>query len=595
MSDLNAQNWPEARSPYDNQAAQETAEGLLSNLTLEEKAAQVIIGDISTVSPKDLADCPLGAILNGGDASPGGDRRASPEAWLQLADAFWAASTGREGAQIPVLWGTDAVHGHNNLFGAILYPHNIGLGAAADADLIARIAAATAEDVRITGQDWIFAPTLAVAQNPRWGRFYESYSSAPEVIAAFATAYVTAAQRPIGGDDDIALLATAKHFVGDGGTTDGVDQGDTVCSEAELARLHGAGYPPSIAAGVHTVMASYNSWNGEKLHGVKYLLTDVLKGRMGFDGFVVGDWNGHAQVEGCTESSAAPVLNAGVDMLMAPEHWRELRDNIVGQVQAGEISSERLDDAVRRVLTVKARTGFLSAPRPSERPLAGASAKLSSPEKRSLAEEAVQKSLVLLKSERDVLPLRPSGRYLIIGDGASQLNKQMGGWSLSWRGYDTQNDDFPQAVSIAQGVIDQCSEEGAVELCVEGETNLSNFDAAIVVFGEEPYAEWFGDRKSLDFESKSLPLIHKFRDAGVPVVGVFLSGRPLQVCDAIDACDAFIAAWLPGTEGGGVAKALFGVPAPGGGEAFVGRLPFEWPARDGGVRWPRGYGLSSRS
>ncbi len=582
--DLWPQYVPASESPEEKTILDE----YIAQMTIFEKVAQMIIADISQVQPEELSEIPLGAILNGGDTSPYGERHALPETWLALADKYWLASSTRDGSKVPVLWGTDAVHGHNNLYGAILFPHNIGLGAARDPDLITRIAKATAEDVRITGQDWIFAPTLAVAQDPRWGRFYESYSSDPDLIALYAASFVKGLQSPLG---DIYTLATAKHFVGDGGTQGGVDQGNTACTEDILVRQHGLVYLPAIREGVATIMASYSSWFGEKLHDSQYLLTDILKDRLGFDGFVVGDWNGHEQVAGCSQDNAARVINAGVDMIMAPEAWRALHTNTVKQIEIGDISIERINDATRRILRVKLRSGLLHAPRPSARYLAGETTRLQSEDRRALAHEAVQKSLVLLKGDPDTFTSSAHGRFLICGDAATHINRQLGGWSLTWRGNGTTNEDFPHSCTIATGLQGKIEANGGVcdiigDEKFEPSHNDAKYDAAFVIIGEEPYAEWFGDREDLRFHSNSFKLMQQLKAQGIPIITVFLSGRPLAVCELIDISDVFVAAWLPGTEGEAVADMFF---KDGGRVKFTGKLPFDWPSNDGGIRWPIGH------
>jgi beta-glucosidase len=299
--------------------------------------------------------------------------------------------------------------------GSTLFPHNIGLGAANDPDLIRRIGQVTALEVRVTGQDWTFAPTLAVVRDDRWGRTYESYSENSALVASYAGAMIEGLQGVYGTPEwlgDAHVIATAKHFIGDGGTVRGVDQGDNRDSEADLAAIQGAGYPPAIESGVLSVMASFNSWHGEKVHGHRGLLTDILVQRLGFEGFVVGDWNGHGQVEGCTAVSCAQSFNAGVDMFMAPDSWRELHASLLGQVRSGEVAMERLDEAVARILRVKVRAGLLDAPRPSQRPYAGEFERLGSPEHRAVAREAVRRSMVLLKNEGSVLPIAGSSRVL---------------------------------------------------------------------------------------------------------------------------------------------------------------------------------------
>ena len=365
--------WPEVPDAGLVDAAVETRiTALVAAMSIEEKVGQTIQADIGSIRPEDLRRYPLGSVLAGGNSGPGNDDRAPREAWLELAQAFYEVSTeDRPGhTPIPVIFGVDAVHGHNNVFGATLFPHNIGLGAARDPDLIRRIGEATGRELAATGVDWTFAPTVAVARDDRWGRAYESYSEEPEVVASYARAVVEGLQGAHGGDVGLEpgrTVSSVKHYLGDGGTQDGRDQGDTRVSEAELIRIHNAGYPPAIAAGALTVMASFSGWNGEKVTGHHGLLTDALKDRMGFDGFVVSDWNAQGQVAGCTNDSCAQAFNAGIDMFMAPDSWRGLYDNTLAQVRSGEITMARLDDAVRRILRVKIKAGLLDNPAPRDR------------------------------------------------------------------------------------------------------------------------------------------------------------------------------------------------------------------------------------
>ena len=386
----------------------------------------------------------------------------------------------------------------------------------------------------------------------------------------------------LGTDDFLGpdrIIATAKHFVGDGGTVDGRDQGDNRSSEADFRDLHAAGYPPAIAAGVQTVMATFNSFHGRKLHGYREMLHDVLVGRMGFDGFVVGDWNGHGQVEGCSPVTCAASFNAGLDLFMAPNSWQELYANTLQQVRQGLIAEERLDEAVTRILRVKLRAGILDAPKPSERKHAGDWALLGAPEHRALARQAVRKSLVLLKNENELLPLPATAKVLVSGPGAQDIGKQSGGWTLSWQGTGNDREHFPHGESIFEGLA-AALEAGGGQAVLSEDGNWSEApDAAIVVYGEDPYAEGVGDRANVDHAPvDGLELLQRLKAAGIPTVSVFLSGRPLWVNPELNASDAFVAAWLPGSEGGGIADLVI---ASGDGSPrhdFSGQLSFSWPA-----------------
>ncbi len=431
--------WPEMPPAIAPDAPLETRiSQLLGEMTLEQKVGQLIQADIGNLSPDDLRHYSLGSILNGGSSSPGNNEFATPSEWLALADRFYEASMDPSHGPrpIPTMWGTDAVHGHNNVVGATIFPHNIALGAAHDPELIHRIGEVTAREVRATGIDWTFGPTLAVVRDDRWGRTYESYSEDPQIVREYASAMVLGLQGTPGTPqfpDAAHVIATAKHFVGDGGTG-GHDQGDNRSSETELREIHFAGYPPAVAAGVQAVMASFSSWQGVKMHGNRALLTDVLKQRLNFDGLVVGDWNGHGQIPGCTNVSCAAAINAGVDILMAPDGWKQLLANTLAQVNSGEIPLARIEEADRRILRVKLRAHLLEEGKPSSRPLAGQFDLLGSSEHRAVAPRAVRESLVLIKNRNHLLPLKPGQRVLVCGDGADDIGKQSGGWTITWPG-----------------------------------------------------------------------------------------------------------------------------------------------------------------
>ncbi|MCT2557383.1 exo 1,3/1,4-beta-D-glucan glucohydrolase [Tsuneonella sp. YG55] len=577
---------------------------LLARMSLERKVAQLIQPQINSFTTDDMERYRFGSYLNGGNGGPGGDEFAPAAQWLALADAMYLASSkplpGGEPA-IPTMWGTDAVHGHTNIVGATVFPHNIGLGATRDADLLRRIGAATAAEIAATGIDWNFSPTVAVARDDRWGRTYESYSEDPDIVAPLGAALVEGLQ---GTKDDprrlhgARVIATAKHFFADGGTTQGVDQGDVNGDIEALKAIHARPYPAAIAAGVESIMASFNSINGVKMHGNRDLLTGVLRGEMGFTGLVVGDWNAHGQIDGCTVDDCPQALLAGLDIYMVPDDWKALHANLVRQVQDGSIPMARLDEAVGRVLRVKLRAGIIGpdSRKPSARAVGGKFAPLGSPEHRAIAREAVAKSQVLLKND-GVLPLAKSAKVLVAGSAADSVAQAAGGWTLTWQGgLELDNATyFPGATSIRAGIEAAAREAGGSAIYSADGSYTARPDVAIVVFGEKPYAEFEGDRKTLVFsDEEGLKLLRKFDAAGIPTVAVFLSGRPMWMNREINAADAFVAAWLPGSEGAGVADVLYGKrPA-------TGKLGFSWPAQcDGkpvngpeGALYPVGYGLS---
>lgn len=573
--------WPLAADP----ALEKRITDLMAGMTVEEKVGQLVQGDIASVTPDDVRRYRLGSILAGGNSDPGGRYDASPAEWLALADAFYDASmdTSKGGKPIPLLFGIDAVHGQSNIIGATLFPHNIGLGATRNPELLRQIGGITALETRVTGMEWTFAPTVAVPQDDRWGRTYEGYSESPDVVASYAAAMVEGLQGRVGTPeflDGRHVIASVKHFLGDGGTTDGKDQGDTRISESDLVRIHAAGYPPAIAAGAQTAMASFNSVNGEKMHGHRHYLTDVLKGRMNFGGFVVGDWNGHGQVKGCTTTDCPATINAGLDMAMASDSWKGFYETTLAAVKDGRITPQRLDDAVRRILRVKFRLGLFEAGRPSTRAVGGQFALIGAPAHRAVARQAVRESLVLLKNQNGLLPLSPKQRILVAGDGADDVGKQAGGWTLNWQGTGTTRKDFPNADTVYEGIARQASAaEGEAVLSVDGRYAVKP-DVAVVVFGEDPYAEFQGDRPTLAYKpgnETDLALLKRLKADGIPVVAVFLSGRPLWVNREINAADAFVAAWLPGSEGAGIADVLLRGSDGRVQHDFKGKLSFSWP------------------
>ncbi len=583
----NIKLWPKAESPIkDSSEFNAKIETILQKMTLEEKVGQIMQAEIQTVTPDDIKKYHLGSVLNGGGSMPNRIENAKAKDWVDFLDGLYDASMDTsDGKQaIPIFWGTDAVHGHNNLTGATLFPHNIGLGAAHNPELIKKIGAATAKEVRATGTEWVFAPTLAVAQNDRWGRTYESYSEDPKLVAKYATAMVEGLQGKVNTKeflDENHVIATAKHFLADGGTDGGDDQGNARITEKELIKIHNAGYVPALNAGAQTVMASFSEWNGEKMHGNKYLLTDVLKERMGFDGLVVGDWNGHGQVPGCTNDSCPQAINAGIDLLMVTYDWKAMIENTLKQVKAGEISQARLDDAVRRILRVKIRAGLWDK-KPSQRANAADQSVVGSAEHRAIARQAVRESLVLLKNTNKVLPIKPQHTILVVGDAADNIGKQSGGWSVWWQGINDagENHRFPGATSIYSGIKSVVDTAGGKTLLSVDGSFTQKPDVAIVVFGENPYAEGSGDRDTLEFEpakKKSLALLKKLKAQGIPVVAVFLSGRPLWVNPELNASDAFVAAWLPGSEGAGIADVLIAQADGKPNFDFSGTLSFSWP------------------
>jgi beta-glucosidase len=600
-----AETAPTASEPVAANASEAQIADLVSRMSLERKIAQLIQPQINSFTAEDMERYRFGSYLNGGNGGPYGDEFAHPSEWLRHADEMYDASVkplpNGEPA-IPTMWGTDAVHGHSNIVGATLFPHNIALGAAGDADLVRRIGHATAIEIEVTGIDWNFSPTVAVARDDRWGRTYESYSEDPDLVAKLGAALVEGQQGTPGSEDylgDGRVIATAKHFFGDGGTEQGVDQGDVNGDISALIDLHGRPYPAAIDAGVEAVMASFNSINGRKMHGNKPLLTDVLRGDMGFDGLVVGDWNGHGQIKGCTVTDCPQSLMAGLDIYMVPDDWKALMESLIAQVRDGTIPMARVDEAVTRVLRVKQRAGLLGpdAKRPSERGYAGRYELLASPEHRALAREAVARSQVVLKND-GVLPLKPGANVLVAGTAADDIGQASGGWTLEWQGGrkdQLPRERFPNASSIWDGIKQNVTAAGGTATLAEDGTFEARPDVAVVVFGERPYAEFAGDQRDLVFrDEEGLKLLRSYREQGIPTVAVFLSGRPMWMNRELNAANAFVASWLPGSEGAGVADVLTGK------RDATGRLSFSWPAKcegqpvnsPAGALFAFGYGRS---
>lgn len=578
-------DWPHIASAFKQDAALEARVAeILGKMTLAQKIGQMTQPEIKAVTPDDVRTYYLGSVLNGGGSWPNNNKHAKAADWVAMANAFYDASMATDMAiKVPVVWGTDAVHGHNNVYGATMFPHNIGLGAARDPKLIGEIGAATARAVRATGIAWVFGPTLAVVRDDRWGRTYESYAEDPMLVHDYSGVYVKGMQDRFKSDAN--TIATAKHFMGDGGTDQGKDRGVNLSSARDMMNIHAQGYYTALAAGAQTVMASFNSWNDVaagkdygKVHGSRDMLTGILKEKMGFDGFVVTDWNGHGEVAGCTAASCAQAINAGVDMVMVTDEWKVFIKNTMADVEAGRIPMARIDDAVSRILRVKLRAGLFGK-RPSQNAYAGKDAAL---QDRELARRAVRESLVLLKNEGPALPLAAGKKLLVVGKAADSMAHQTGGWALTWQGTSNTNADFPNADTILAG-IRAAAGDARVRFSPDGkDVNPADYDAVIAVIGEGPYAEGDGDigpSGTLRHSSRypeDLAVLQQVAGKGKPVVTVFLSGRPLWVNDLMNLSDTFIAAWLPGTEGKGVSDLL--VAAKGAKSYdFRGTLSFSWP------------------
>ncbi|MBX6766352.1 MAG: glycoside hydrolase family 3 C-terminal domain-containing protein [Actinomadura rubrobrunea] len=565
-------------------------EDLLSRMTLDEKIGQMTQAERAAVTPEDITRYRIGSVLSGGGSVPTPN---TPQAWADMYDTFQRAALATP-KHIPMIYGVDAVHGHNNLVGATIFPHNIGLGATRDPELVKKIGRATAEEVAGTGVDWTFAPCLCVARNDRWGRTYESFGEVPELPSAMSVIVEGFQGRKLNGPTSI--LATAKHYVGDGGTAGGVDQGDTQVSEAELRRIHLPPFRAAVKRGVGSVMVSFSSWNGVKMHGHRYLITDVLKKELGFKGFVVSDWNGIDQIDGrpgFTPQEVSTAINAGIDMVMVPYDWRKFIDTLRAEVQAGHVSMARVNDANRRILTKKFELGLF------ERPFADRRHQrtIGSAEHRALARRAVAESQVLLKNKGNVLPLaRHHNKIFVAGKAADDIGIQSGGWTITWQG---SPGPITPGTTILEGIRQTVGKSTTVDYSKDGSGIDGSYKAAIAVVGELPYAEGQGDRRGdMGLDAEDLQTIARLRASGVPVIVVLVSGRPLDIAKELPGWDALVASWLPGTEGRGVADVLFGVTKP------TGKLPMTWMAsadqqpinRGDGKKplFPFGYGLTYR-
>ncbi len=541
------------------------AEGLLSQMTLDEKVGQMTQVDLNAMKNKaDIAKYFIGSMLSGGDSDPA---EITPQGWRKSCDEFqtWALKTR---LKIPLIYGIDCVHGHNNVDGAVIFPHNIGLGASRDARLIEKAARVTAQEVAGTGMHWAFAPCVAVAQNERWGRTYESFSESPDVVSLLGAASVRGFQSRLQNN---FVLACAKHYAGDGGTKDGIDQGNTICDEATFRKLHLAPYVDAVKAGTCSIMVSYNSWNGEKLHGHKYLLTDVLKTELGFQGFLISDYAAIDQLSPDYKAAIEKSVNAGLDMAMIPNgpgqknNYVEFITALKELVAEGRVPQSRIDDAARRILRTKFQMGIFARPYANPELMA----QVGSPAHRKVARQCVRESLVLLKNENHALPLpKKINRLAVVGKAADDLGIQCGGWTISWQGKTGQVTSG--GTTILAGLRQVAPRGTEITFSPDG-ANIKGADAVVVVVGEQPYAEMKGDRADLSLAAEDAALIARSKEAGVPVITVLLSGRPLVLGKALEDSTALLAAWLPGTEGAGVADVLFGAAKP------VGKLPRTWP------------------
>ena len=557
---------------------------ILNNMTLEQKVGHVIMPEINSVTPEEVKKYQFGTILNGGGGFPNQNKNSSVQDWKNLSKSYYEASPIIDGVRVPILWGTDAVHGHNNVIGATIFPHNIGLGATRNELLVRKIGNAVAKEVASTGIIWTFAPTVAVPKNDLWGRTYEGFSENTDLVSSLGKSFIIGLQGESESFlDEDHILATVKHFVGDGGTNNGIDQGNTIIDEFLLKEVHAKPYYDAINECALSIMASFNSWNGKKMHGNKYLLTEVLKSQMGFNGFIVGDWNGHGQIPGCEDNNCPDALISGVDIYMVPTEWESLYFNTLEQVRNGVIPIERLNDAVQRILIVKEHLGLFNqrVPHSYNKNFLGSKDHI------ALAREAVRESIVLLKNHNNNLPMNPNKKYLIVGEMSQQIENQMGGWTItwqgkSWEGVNLSNEDFPNTQSIFDSLSNFIIQNGgSVEYSKDG-SYKNKPDTVIFVYGETPYAEGEGDIVNLNFSKNNRNLLRKmrmFQKNNISVVSLFISGRPLIVDNEIKYSDSFVSIWLPGTAVEGINDVIFSNKDGSINYDFKGKLSFSWPSK----------------
>jgi beta-glucosidase len=568
-------------------------DSLLSIMTLDEKIGQVTQVDLTVLSDTSyITKYFIGSVLSGGDSDPS---LITAKGWADTYDHFQSYAL-KTRLKIPIIYGIDAVHGHNNVLGAVIFPHNIGLGCTRNPKIVEEAALVTAEEIAATGIDWTFAPCVAVARNERWGRTYESFGETPELVSEMGEAQVKGFQTEnLSGPTSI--LACAKHYLGDGGTTNGIDQGNTECDEQTLRKLFLPPYKSAIEAGVGSIMISYSSWNGEKMSENKYLLTDVLKKELGFRGFLVSDWAAIDQLGKDYKSDVEKSINAGLDMVMIPNgpgkknNFIEFINDLKDLVNENKVPVSRINDAVRRILRVKFEMGIFQHPY-TDRSLLKT---VGSIEHRKVARECVRQSLVLLKNNNRTLPLSKNLKKIFVaGKSADNIGNQCGGWTISWQGESgnitTGGTTILQAIKEAVG-------SGTHVLYSKDGSGAKGADVGIVVVGETTYAEGRGDSKDLSLSKEDEKTIQKVKASGIPTIVILISGRPMIINSALKDCDAFIAAWLPGTEGEGVADVIFGYYNP------TGKLSRSWPRSNSQIPinygdpnydplFPYGFGLS---
>jgi len=561
-------------------------ERLLSQMTLAEKIGQMTQIDRRYFpDDSDVKVFNLGSVLSGGGSAPANNIASG---WADMCDRFQSFAL-QTRLKIPLLYGVDAVHGNNNVKGAVIFPHNIGLGCTRDTVLVKETARATAEEMTGTGVNWTFAPSIAVARDIRWGRTYESFGETPELGVMMGKAEIEGFQ---GSDlsSQPSVLACAKHFVADGGTDGGTNEGNAECNEATLRKIFLPGYIEAIKDGVGSIMVSLSSWNGMKMSANKYLLTDLLKGELGFKGFLISDWAAISRLPGDFSAQVEASINAGLDMIMVPDNYRGFISTVTSLVSEKKIPMSRIDDAVRRILRAKFMMGLFEHPYADRR----FTSTVGSAAHREIARRCVRESLVLLKNEQEILPLsKKLKRILVAGKNADDIGNQCGGWTISWQG---SSGDVTPGTTILQGIKEAVSPNTQVVYSRDG-VGAAGADVGIVVVGETPYAETLGDRSDLSLSREDMDAIENVKKAGIPTIVILISGRPMIIDSVLADCNAFVAAWLPGTEGEGVADVVFGDYKP------TGKLSQTWPANMNKIQmkygdsnydplFPYGFGLT---
>lgn len=560
-------------------------EDLLKRMTLDEKIGQMMqtergFKNVDTL----IRESFLGSILSGGGSVP---EKNTPEGWVKMYNELQASALSTR-LKIPIIYGIDAVHGNNNVSGAVIFPHNIGLGCTRDPELVRKVAEITAMEVKATGLNWTFSPCIAVPRDIRWGRTYEGFGETTELQVMMAEAAVKGYQGDKLGTPG-RILACAKHYIGDGATTGGKDQGNAEISEDQLRKIFLPGYIKAIESGVGSVMVSFNSWNGIKCHASKFLITDLLKNELKFNGFVVSDWEAVKQIAPDFKEAIKLSVNAGVDMFMEPYRTPQFIKFMKELVAEGAVSQERIDDAVSRILSVKFTMGLFENPNAS----LSLADSLGNAYHRKVARQAVRESLVLLKNDKQLLPLsKSSGKILVAGPRSADIGSQCGGWSITWQGM---TGDITKGTTILDAVKSVRGEENVV--FSETGSTKDKPELAIVVVGETPYAEGFGDNPNPSLKPEDLKVIENVKKLHIPFVVLLISGRPVILDKVINDATAFVACWLPGTEASGITDVLFGD------FDFKGKLSHTWPVSisqepvnfgdaDYAPLFPYGFGLT---